>query len=99
MDIDNYYHEELIGRKMDPTAENLIKILSPDVEDILAEWGRPDSSVSQYRRAQKVILDIRIGIGTTNKFGDRSRRIEQEDILLLFIAVWKTVRVLEGRTK
>jgi hypothetical protein len=93
--MENRYYDMLINRSMDRTAENLLAVMLRDVEDILAESGRM-ARQDPYRRAQVALVYLKERAGKIGNPGERSRIYNQVDILVLFIAVYKTVRVLEG---
>jgi hypothetical protein len=93
--MENRYYDMLINQSLDRTAENLMAVMLRDVEDILAEEGRRNPP-NPYRRAQVALIYLKEKAGKTKNLGDKARLYSQVDTLILFIAVYKTVQILEG---
>jgi hypothetical protein len=80
----NKYHKELSDKKLPLTAEELLHIMRPEVEEILQRhgWTEPPS---QSHRAIQAITEWENPLG------------KDMTVLLDFLKVHRTVWILEGK--
>jgi nitrous oxide reductase accessory protein NosL len=96
--LENKWYQQLQDAGTEITAEELLHIMRPEVETILSQfpdWDNP--AVSQSLRASAILplieerIRSKMGLEKTVPFL-RQRRILQD-----FLAVHRTVWILEGR--
>lgn len=103
----NRYVEALQSKGLPLTAENLLDLMRPEVEELLAKHGML-SPPSQSHRASRLLALLRsnhipepgkfnAGVCSNESRPQMLQRFREEDILRIFMAVHRTVYILEGR--
>lgn len=100
-DTDNKYIQELRSKNLDHTAENLLHIMRPIVEEILLDAAcvQPPSQTERAKRVLEHLVKQRrkiVNSKPTNMkmFSHVSKKIRT---LEAFMAVHQTVWILEGK--
>jgi hypothetical protein len=93
---ENKYVQELRSKHLELTAENLLKILRPKVEEIFQHWGE-NQPPSQELRALRLVPKLTKKVKESSCLNENIFILRHRDVLQYFMAVHRTVWILEGR--
>jgi hypothetical protein len=97
-DTENKYIQQIRSLKLKPTAESLLKIMELPVRDLIFQLGYPVpiDMDALYLKASRILCEIRLTPDPVQLTKQRER-FEQIDLLRYFMAVHKTVSILQGK--